>query len=241
MYFAKARSYTLDEFNERLSKIEEIDSRVKSYLYDISYHRWSRVHATVNRTWTMTSNIAKSLNAVGALTNHIHTVMDGVKRYIVCLESKKCSCGQFQLDELPCAHVLAALRHRNETYKNYCSPYYTKESLLRTYKIPANPLPDESKWNVPQHISDEVVNPPTGEKRHPGRPQKERYKTYDELKSKKYKVSCDNCGGLIDFFPLFADFPVIRLKLKPFSAFLTWFTHRPIITKSLTLDLLATN
>ncbi|XP_075074460.1 uncharacterized protein LOC142162057 [Nicotiana tabacum] len=112
LYFATARSYTLDEFNERMSKIEEVDPRVKSYLYDIGYHRWSRVHATMNRTWTMTSNIAESLNSVRASTDHIHTVLDGVKRYIVCLENKKCSCGQFQLEELPCAHALAALRHR---------------------------------------------------------------------------------------------------------------------------------
>ncbi|XP_075080108.1 uncharacterized protein LOC107782214 [Nicotiana tabacum] len=203
LYFATARSYTLDEFNERMLKIEEVDLRVKSYLYDIGYHRWSRVHATVNRTFTMTSNIAESLNVVtkdarelpifdifeymrtllecwtkeklskakGTFTylghkynkemednstlsqklrvrdstDHIHTVLDGVKRYIVCLENKKCSCGQFQLDELPCAHALAALRHRNETYENYCSPYYTRKSLLLTYEMPVNPLPDEGK------------------------------------------------------------------------------------------------
>nr|XP_009764576.1 PREDICTED: uncharacterized protein LOC104216255 [Nicotiana sylvestris] len=193
LYFATARSYTLDEFNERMSKIEEVDPRVKSYLYDIGYHRWSRVHATVNRTWTMTSNIAESLNAVTkdarelpifdlleymrtllerwtnekllkakgtftflgakfnkelddnrtlsqklrvrASTDHIHTVLDGVERYIVCLENKKYSCGQFQLEELPCAHALETLRHRNETYENYFSPYYTRESLLRTYEM----------------------------------------------------------------------------------------------------------
>ncbi|XP_019225144.1 PREDICTED: uncharacterized protein LOC109206742 [Nicotiana attenuata] len=64
LYFATSGSYTMDEFNERMSKIEEIDPRVKSYLYDVGYHRWSRVLATVNRTWTMTSNIAESLNAV---------------------------------------------------------------------------------------------------------------------------------------------------------------------------------
>ncbi|XP_075088185.1 uncharacterized protein LOC142170229 [Nicotiana tabacum] len=215
----ETRSYTMDEFNERMLKIEEVDLRVNSYLY----HRWSRVHATVNRTFTMTSNIAESLNAVTkdarelpifdlfeymrtllerwtkeklskakgtftylghkynkelednstlsqklrvrASTDHIHTVLDGVKRYIVCLENKKCSCGQFQLDELPCAHALAALRHRNETYENYCSPYYTRKSLLLTYDMPVNPLPDEGKWEVPQHILDEVVKPPTGDKR----------------------------------------------------------------------------
>ncbi|XP_070013040.1 uncharacterized protein [Nicotiana sylvestris] len=160
LYFATTRSYTLDEFNERMSKIEEVDPRVKSYLYDIGYHIWLRVHATVNRTWTMTSNIAESLNAVRASTDHIHTVLHGVKRYIVCLENKK------------------SLRHMNETYENHCSPYYTRESLLRTYEIPVNPL-----------------HPPTGDKRQPGRPQKERYKTYDAIKSKKYKVSCENYGG----------------------------------------------
>nr|XP_016485147.1 PREDICTED: uncharacterized protein LOC107805593 [Nicotiana tabacum] len=253
LYFATARPYTLDEFNERMSKIEEIDPRVKAYLYDIGSHIWSRLHATVNKTWTMTSNIAESLNAVTkyarelpivelleymrtllerwmkekllkakgtftylgykfnkelddnrtlshklrvrASTDYIHMVIDGVRLYIVCLENNKCSCVQFQLDELPCPHALAALRQRDESFEEYCSPYYTRANLLRTYKIPVNPLPDESKWNVPQHITEEVVNPPKGGKRQPGRPQKERYKTYDEINSKKYKVSCGNCGG----------------------------------------------
>ncbi|XP_070032928.1 uncharacterized protein [Nicotiana tomentosiformis] len=171
LYFATARSYTLDEFNERISKIEEIDTRVKAYLYDIGYHRWSRVHATVNRTWTMTSNIAESLNAVRVSTDYIHTVIDGVKRFIIFLQNKRCSYGQFQLDELPCPHALAALIHRNESYENYCSPYYTRENLLHTYEIPVDPLPDESKWNVSQHITEEVVMPHTG-KRQSGRPQK---------------------------------------------------------------------
>ncbi|XP_075091678.1 uncharacterized protein LOC142171870 [Nicotiana tabacum] len=213
---ATTRSYMLDEFNERISKIEEIHTRVKVYLYDIGYHRRSRVHATVNRTWTMTSNIAESLNAVTkdarelfivelleymrtllehwtnekllnakgtftylgkkynkelednmtlsqkmrvrASTKYIHTMIDDVKRFIVCLQNKRCSCGQFHLDELPCAHALEALRHRNESCENYYSPYYTRESLLHTYEILVDPLLDESKWNVPQHIAEEVVN-----------------------------------------------------------------------------------
>nr|XP_009766428.1 PREDICTED: uncharacterized protein LOC104217797 [Nicotiana sylvestris] len=132
-----------------MSKIEEIDSRVKAYLFDIGYHKWYRVHATVNRTWTMTSNIAESLNAVTKyvrdLTDYIHIVIDGVRRYNVCLENKRCSCGQFQLDELLCPHALAALRHRDESFEQYYSPYYTRANLLRTYEIPVNPLSDESK------------------------------------------------------------------------------------------------
>ncbi|XP_075096238.1 uncharacterized protein LOC142174356 [Nicotiana tabacum] len=132
---------------------------------------------------------------VRASIDYIHTVLDDVRRYIVYLENKRCSCRQFQLDELPCPHTLAALRYRDESFEQYCSPYYTRANLLRTYEIPVNPLADESKWNVPQHITEEVVNPPKGGKRQPGRPQKERYKTYDEINLKKYKVSCGNCVG----------------------------------------------
>ncbi|XP_075084522.1 uncharacterized protein LOC142167915 [Nicotiana tabacum] len=64
LYFAMTRSYTLDEFNEKMSKLEETDTRVKTYIYDIGYRKWAWVRATVNRTWTMTSNIIESLNAV---------------------------------------------------------------------------------------------------------------------------------------------------------------------------------
>ncbi|XP_070007832.1 uncharacterized protein [Nicotiana sylvestris] len=170
-----------------MSKIEEIDTHVKSYLYDIGYHRWSLVHATVNRTWTMASNIVESLNAVRASTYHIHTVIDSVKRFIVCLQNKRCSCRQFQFDKHPCAHALAALRQRNESYENYCSPYYTRERLLQTYEIPVDLLPDKNKWNVPQYNA-------TYWEKIAERPKKQRYKSYDELSAKKYKVSCGNYG-----------------------------------------------
>nr|XP_009788335.1 PREDICTED: uncharacterized protein LOC104236156 [Nicotiana sylvestris] len=217
LYFATARSYTLDEFNERMSKIEESLNAVTKDARELPIFDLLEYMRTLLERWTnekllkakgtftfLGTKFNKELDdnrtlsqklKVRASTDHIHTVLDGVKRYIVCLENNKCSCGQFQLEELPCAHALATLRHRNETDENYCSPYYTRESLLRTYEMPVNPLPDESKSNVPQHILDEVVKPPTGDKRQPGRPQKERYKTYDEIKSKKYKVSCGNCGG----------------------------------------------
>jgi len=63
IFFATARAYTIQEFNHHMTEMEQIDGRVKDYLFDIGYHRWSRAHAKVNRTMTMTSNIAESLNS----------------------------------------------------------------------------------------------------------------------------------------------------------------------------------
>ncbi|XP_019257877.1 PREDICTED: uncharacterized protein LOC109236114 [Nicotiana attenuata] len=212
LYFATARSYTLDEFNERILKIEEVDPRVKSYLYDIGYHRWSRVHATVNRTFTMTSNIAESLNAVTKearelpiydLLEYMRTLLErwtkekllkakGTFTYLGYKFNKELDDNNTLSQKL---RLICSIKAQEGNIRRLCSPYYTRKSLLLTYEMPVNPLPDESKWDVPQHILDEVVKPPAGDKRQPGRPHKERYKTFDEIKSKKYKVSCGNCGG----------------------------------------------
>ncbi|XP_075091477.1 uncharacterized protein LOC142171689 [Nicotiana tabacum] len=56
-----SRAYTIEEFNRHT--IDAIDSRVKTYLMDIGYDKWSRAHFKTNRTMTMTSNITESVNA----------------------------------------------------------------------------------------------------------------------------------------------------------------------------------
>ncbi|XP_019251195.1 PREDICTED: uncharacterized protein LOC109230123 [Nicotiana attenuata] len=63
IYFSTIRGYTIQEFNHHMTEMEQIDERVKDYLFDIGYHRWCRAHAKVNRTMTMTSNISESLNS----------------------------------------------------------------------------------------------------------------------------------------------------------------------------------
>nr|XP_016474299.1 PREDICTED: uncharacterized protein LOC107796086 [Nicotiana tabacum] len=63
VYFALARAYTVEEFNRHMAELEAIDSRVKTYLMDIGYDKWSRAHSKANRTMTMTSNIVESINA----------------------------------------------------------------------------------------------------------------------------------------------------------------------------------
>ncbi|KAM3264557.1 hypothetical protein P3L10_001551 [Capsicum annuum] len=74
----------------------------------------------------------------------LHTVSNGAKRFIVCLRSRKCSCGEFQLDEIPCSHAMTAITYRNQQDENYCSPYYNNKNFRDAYAIPVEPLPCES-------------------------------------------------------------------------------------------------
>ncbi|XP_027771114.1 uncharacterized protein LOC114076385 [Solanum pennellii] len=57
-----AKSYRKDDFEKLMAKLDKIDGRVKKYLQDAGYERWSRSHATVNRGRMMTSNIAECIN-----------------------------------------------------------------------------------------------------------------------------------------------------------------------------------
>ncbi|XP_049401551.1 uncharacterized protein LOC125865400 [Solanum stenotomum] len=57
-----AHAYTVQDFDYYMAEVNRIDHRVKTYLYEIGCSKWSRAHSTSNRTMTMTSNIAESLN-----------------------------------------------------------------------------------------------------------------------------------------------------------------------------------
>ncbi|KAH0709787.1 hypothetical protein KY290_011193 [Solanum tuberosum] len=58
----KKGAYRKEDFEKLMAKLEKIDGRVKEYLQDAGYERWSRSHATMNRGRMMTSNIAECIN-----------------------------------------------------------------------------------------------------------------------------------------------------------------------------------
>jgi len=63
VFFAMARAYKIEDFNRLMQDMDNIDKRVRGYLFQVGYEKWSIVHSTVNRSMVMTSNIAESLNA----------------------------------------------------------------------------------------------------------------------------------------------------------------------------------
>ncbi|XP_019239481.1 PREDICTED: uncharacterized protein LOC109219476 [Nicotiana attenuata] len=54
-----------------MEKVEKVDIRVKEYLELARYEKWARLYAPVNRGWTMTSNIAESINAALVLAREL--------------------------------------------------------------------------------------------------------------------------------------------------------------------------
>ncbi|XP_019230295.1 PREDICTED: uncharacterized protein LOC109211243 [Nicotiana attenuata] len=126
-------------------------------------------------------------------TENLHTVDDGGRHHTVCLLERKCVCGRFQVDELPCPHAWAVLKSKFLRPEDYCSNYYKPNSAVMTYDVPVYPLPDRNDWNIPAHVVEEVVLPPKW-KRPPGRPKKKLDKPFSELLQPNNQHSCSICG-----------------------------------------------
>ncbi|KAL5581673.1 hypothetical protein UlMin_014115 [Ulmus minor] len=60
-------------------------------------------------------------------------VVDGDRNYCVDMALWTCTCRKFQLDQLPCDHVLAVVRKTPYQAYDLCSLYYTREFWHETY------------------------------------------------------------------------------------------------------------
>ncbi|XP_060212145.1 uncharacterized protein LOC132639736 [Lycium barbarum] len=140
--------------------------------------------------------ILKSYSSVKKLvvpsTQFVHSVIHGRMKHIVSLQQKTCTCHMFQVDELPCPHAMAVrIKFYFEKYQ-YCSPYYTRDFLIKTYEMPVHPLSNQSMCDIPQHVCTCTVLPPNARIR-PGRPKKKRTKGGVEAYFST-QVTCGHCG-----------------------------------------------
>ncbi|XP_075099265.1 uncharacterized protein LOC142176096 [Nicotiana tabacum] len=90
------------------------------------------------------------------------------------LNKRTCDCFQFQFDELPCIHAIAAIKKRNIKKSNFCLHWYLKESWLKTYERQIHPVGHTDSWIVPESVKSQIVKPPDF-KVPPGRRQKKRH------------------------------------------------------------------
>src|SRR5262249_29177785 len=116
---------------------------------------------------------------------------DGDLNATVNLNLKTCSCREFDLDQIPCAHALAVARSRRINPYTLCSRYYTAAALVDAYAEPIRPLGHPTEWVVSDEVSARVVLPPIT-RRQIGRRRKERIpSTGEDMGMRK----CGRCGG----------------------------------------------
>ncbi|TMW85519.1 hypothetical protein EJD97_023022 [Solanum chilense] len=88
----------------------------------------------------------------------------GVITYVDLLE-KSCSCREYDLIKILCAHAMAALRskHDNEYDMSICKyslPLSKVEAYLLAYMDSINVVPLKSEWCVPEKLLNVKILPP---------------------------------------------------------------------------------
>ncbi|TYK18649.1 MuDRA-like transposase [Cucumis melo var. makuwa] len=101
------------------------------------------------------------------------------KEDVVNLQTQECTCKEFQAEQLPCSHAIAAARDHNINVYSLCVNYYTNECLLATYVEVIYPVGNQSDWKTSEDYVDMTVLPPKAVKR-VGRPKKKRIPSVGE-------------------------------------------------------------
>ncbi|XP_069148154.1 uncharacterized protein [Solanum lycopersicum] len=165
----------------------------------VGYEKWARLYAPVPRGWVMTSNIAECINStlVAARELSIFDFLEQVRLMFArwnCTNRKNASCTftllgkKFQemllLNESKSGRMMVAPSTDYVYSVSDEGKSYIRGTILKTYEVPIYPLPDKGEWNIPEHIATEVVLPPKF-KLPPGRPKKQREKSFSELSKRK--------------------------------------------------------
>ncbi|KAH0784216.1 hypothetical protein KY290_003814 [Solanum tuberosum] len=188
LYYNAAKAYCLKEFNDHFLEFKDKSPEAAFVLeHDIGFEKWSKAHFTGNMYNVMTTNIADSLNAmlidereypVASIINsiakrfgelfrerHAYVLKSKGSTSTVNLLEKSCSCREYDLVKISCAHAMAALRskHGDEygmTIYEYSSPLYKAETYLLVYSESINVVHIESEWCVPKELLSVNILPP---------------------------------------------------------------------------------
>ncbi|XP_074352889.1 uncharacterized protein LOC141692044 [Apium graveolens] len=171
-FFSAENAYTIKKFEYHMRELDKVDSRIRTFLEEVGYDKWARVHSPNNRYSNLTSSIAESLNSVHLTNDVLFEVRNDDRKAIVDIGLRTCTCNRFQLDQLPCAHAISVLQKANHDPYDYCSPYFTKEAMIHAYEETVFPVGHEDTWEVPENIKSMALYPPQGRVR-VGRPKKE--------------------------------------------------------------------
>ncbi|XP_022891918.1 uncharacterized protein LOC111406773 [Olea europaea var. sylvestris] len=214
-----ATTYQVEEFERLMGQTRRVSERCYRYLEKADFSFWSRALFVGDRYNIMTNNNAESLNSmlrharslpITCLVEHIRKTMQRLRAHeltnsltqvrisndteIVDFSDNTCTCHEFQLNRMPCAHTTRGATLSGESLYDLCSSYYTSEYWTSAYMEVIYPVTQEVDWIVPNEILGTHILPPTV-RRPPGRPptrhKRARYESTTQLRK------CTRCGRFV--------------------------------------------
>jgi hypothetical protein len=116
-----------------------------------------------------------------------------VRRHVVYLPQKICTCKQWQVIGKPCPHALTVITSmRQPDMGSFVDNYYSMAKFQATYAGIIPSITDRNQW--PEVDKGYKIHPPVQKPREPGRLRKNSIKPARETGSKATRqVRCPNC------------------------------------------------
>ncbi|GJY94002.1 ankyrin repeat-containing protein [Tanacetum coccineum] len=127
LFWKACKAYRISDFEERFSTLRDWLPSIANKLDMIGLEKWARVHFPDEHKHELTpwaetklaQRIAKSFTwTVRPAANYLYNVVDYYKNATVDLNTRTCSCGQWQLSGLPCGHLIVVMRHLRQSSSN---------------------------------------------------------------------------------------------------------------------------
>jgi hypothetical protein len=117
------------------------------------------------------------------------------KRFVVDMDGRTCGCRKWDVTGIPCSHAISTIVHRGGKPTDFLSPYYTKETWLKSYDHIVYPVPSVEQW--PRSNQPKIE--PSKSRVTTGRPKKIRQMGAEEPRNPNSvrrggnKVQCGHC------------------------------------------------
>ncbi|KAL0560333.1 hypothetical protein IC582_000734 [Cucumis melo] len=115
------------------------------------------------------------------------------KEEVVNLQTQECTCKEFQAEQLPYSHAIAATWDCNINVYSLCANYYTNECLLAAYAEAVYSVGNQSDWKTSEDYVHMTVLPSKVVKR-VGRPKKKRIPSVGEAPKLR---KCGRCKEIV--------------------------------------------
>ncbi|RYR33056.1 hypothetical protein Ahy_A10g047605 [Arachis hypogaea] len=202
-------SRTVEEYNINYKRLED---RGKAYarwcdavglrhlLAFDEGHRWG--HITTNIVECINSRIEKNMQQAVNIVMHrfdrrneVFEVreMTSAKVLVVDLAPRSCDCGHFQVERLPCHHVIACCANQHLDWQLYVNDVYKMTEVHKVYRFKFTQLSDPETW--PAYKGPTLVANPASRRTSKGRPKLTRYLNKMDSRDMCGPQICRFCGA----------------------------------------------
>ncbi|XP_015946058.3 uncharacterized protein LOC107471130 [Arachis duranensis] len=119
--------------------------------------------------------------------------MTSAKVLVVDLAPRSCDCGHFQVERLPCHHVIACCANQHLDWQLYVNDVYKMTEVHKVYRFEFTQLSDPETW--PAYKGPTLVANPASRRTSKGRPKLTRYLNKMDSRDMCGPQICRFCGA----------------------------------------------